>query len=197
MTSRPAARRLNNAIAKALAGMKPPDDLTVTQWAERNRRLSTEASAEPGPWRTSRTPYLREPMDAFTDPKVRRIVMVAASQVGKSEFELNAIGYIIDEDPGSILFIHPTTIDASIGAQAKLLLMALAMMPDTALTGDGIAADYNGDHYWSNNAEAERLPLRGGNWHNGAGAGVFALYLNSPRTLSNHGVGFRAAFENL
>lgn len=92
--------------------MKPPDDLTVTQWAERNRRLSSEASAEPGPWRTSRTPYLREPMDAFTDPKVRRIVMVAASQVGKSELELNIIGYIIDEDPGSILFVHPTTIDA-------------------------------------------------------------------------------------
>ena len=81
MTSKPAARRLNGAIAKALAGMKPPDDLTVTQWAERNRRLSSEASAEPGPWRTSRTHYLREPMDAFTDPKVRRIVMASASQV--------------------------------------------------------------------------------------------------------------------
>lgn len=38
--------------------------------------------------------------------------MVAASQVGKSELELNCIGYIIDQDPGSILFIHPTTIDA-------------------------------------------------------------------------------------
>lgn len=112
MTSNSAARRLNRAIASPLAMMKPPDDLTVTQWAERYRRLSTEASAEPGPWRTSRTPYLREPMDAFTDPKVQRIVMVAASQVGKSELELNIIGYIIDEDPGSILFIHPTTIDA-------------------------------------------------------------------------------------
>lgn len=112
MTSRPDAIRLNVAIAKALAGMKPPDDLTVTEWAEQKRRLSSESSAEPGPWRTSRTPYLREPMDAFTDPKVRRIVMVAASQVGKSEFINNCIGYIIDEDPGSILFVHPTTIDA-------------------------------------------------------------------------------------
>lgn len=92
--------------------MIPPDDLTVTEWAEKNRRLSSEASAEPGPWRTERTPYLREPMNAFTDPKVRHIVMVAASQVGKSEFLNNSIGYIIDEDPGSILFIHPTTIDA-------------------------------------------------------------------------------------
>lgn len=112
MTSKSDTLRLNIAISKALAGMKPPDDLTVTEWAERKRRLSSEASAEPGPWRTGRTPYLRAPMDAFNDPKVRRIVMVAASQVGKSEFINNCIGYIIDEDPGSILFVHPTTIDA-------------------------------------------------------------------------------------
>ena len=106
------AARLNRAMRKALSGMTPPDDLTVSQWAEAKRRLSAESAAEPGPWRTARTPYLQEPMDAFTDPKVRHIVMVAASQVGKSEFLNNCIGYIIDEDPGSILFIHPTTIDA-------------------------------------------------------------------------------------
>ena len=105
-------QRLNAVVAKVMASMKPPENLTVTEWAEKRRRLSTESSAEPGPWRTSRTPYLREPMNAFTDPRVRRIVMVAASQVGKSELELNIIGYIIDEDPGSILFVHPTTIDA-------------------------------------------------------------------------------------
>lgn len=112
MTDNREALLINTAIAKAMAGMKPPDDLTVTEWAEAKRRLSPESSAEPGPWRTERTPYLREPMDAFTDPKVRHIVMVAASQVGKSEFINNAIGYIIDEDPGSILFVHPTGIDA-------------------------------------------------------------------------------------
>ena len=112
MTNKTAAARLNRAIRDSVAAMAPPDDLTVTEWAEKYRRLSREASAEPGPWRTERTPYLREPMDAFTDPRVRRIVMVAASQVGKSELLNNVIGYIIDEDPGSILFIHPTTIDA-------------------------------------------------------------------------------------
>jgi len=112
MTSRRDAARLNKAIEKALGGMMPPNDLTVTQWAEAKRRLSPESAAEPGPWRTDRTPYLRGPMDAFTDPKVKHIVMVAASQVGKSEFLNNCIGYIIDEDPGSILFVHPTTIDA-------------------------------------------------------------------------------------
>ena len=105
-------QRLNAVVAKVMAGMRPPENLTVTEWAEKRRRLSTESSAEPGPWRTTRTPYLREPMNAFTDPRVRRIVMASASQVGKSELELNIIGYIIDEDPGSILFVHPTTIDA-------------------------------------------------------------------------------------
>ena len=112
MTSSLAAVRLNKVIAKAMAGMLPPDDLSVTEWAEQNRRLSAESAAEPGPWRTERTPYLREPMNAWTDPKIRHIVMVAASQVGKSEFLNNCIGYVIDQDPGSILFVHPTTIDA-------------------------------------------------------------------------------------
>lgn len=110
--ARERVKRLNVVIGKVLAGMKPPDDLTVTEWAEQNRRLSAESAAEPGPWRTERTPYLREPMNAWTDPKIRHIVMVAASQVGKSEFLNNCIGYVIDQDPGSILFVHPTTIDA-------------------------------------------------------------------------------------
>lgn len=104
--------RESASVKKSLRLLKPPTGLTVAQWAEKHRRLSTESSAEPGLWRTSRTPYLRGPMDAFTDPRIRRIVMVAASQVGKSEFINNCIGYIIDEDPGSILFIHPTTMDA-------------------------------------------------------------------------------------
>ena len=64
--------------------LTPPADLTVSEWAERNRFLSVETAAESGLWRTSRTPYLREVMDAFNDPRVKHIVFVAASQVGKA-----------------------------------------------------------------------------------------------------------------
>ncbi|MGN0444235.1 MAG: phage terminase large subunit family protein [Acutalibacteraceae bacterium] len=104
--------RLNQAIRSAVRGMKPPEKLTVSQWADKKRRLSAESSAETGPWRTSRTPYLKDILDSFTDPKVKNIVVVASSQVGKSETINNMIGYIIDQDPSSILFIQPTTIDA-------------------------------------------------------------------------------------
>ena len=107
-----AVQRLNKLLSKVMSGMRPPENLTVSEWAEKKRRLSPESSAEVGPYRVSRTPYLREIMDAFTDPKVRRLILVSSSQVGKSELENNIIGYIIDQDPSSILFIHPTTIDA-------------------------------------------------------------------------------------
>lgn len=137
------AARLNRAMRKALSGMTPPDDLTVSQWAEAKRRLSAESAAEPGPWRTERTPYLHEPMDAFTDPKVRHIIMVAASQVGKSEFLNNCIGYIIDEDPGSILFVHPTTIDA----QEYSKLRIAPMLRDSPALRQKIAAPKSRDSH--------------------------------------------------
>ena len=75
---------LNGAIKRLRQAFEPPDDITVSEWAARKRRLSSESSAEPGLWNNRRTPYLVEVMNAFTDPKVRHIVFVAASQVGKA-----------------------------------------------------------------------------------------------------------------
>lgn len=123
MTGKRDAARLNAAISKAILALRPPDNLPVSDWADQNRRLSAEASAERGEWRTSRTPYLREIMDAFSDPKVRSIAVVASSQVGKSEAELNMIGSVIDQDPGSILFIHPTRDDAKEFSQLRIAPM--------------------------------------------------------------------------
>ena len=45
------------------SGMRPDPDLTVSQWADRHRMLSGRASAEPGRYRTARTPYMGEIMD--------------------------------------------------------------------------------------------------------------------------------------
>ena len=59
--------------------------MTISEWADAKRRLSSEASAEPGPWRTSRVPYLREPMDAISNPSVERVVCMWGSQLGKSD----------------------------------------------------------------------------------------------------------------
>lgn len=115
--------KLNACLAKILIGMKPPEDLTVSQWADKNRRLTSESSAEVGKWRTSRTPYMFDILDSFTDPLIEHIVVVAASQVGKSETINNMVGYCIDQDPGPILLIQPTIDDVKRYSEMRIAPM--------------------------------------------------------------------------
>lgn len=103
---------LNKTVHRCIINFKPPEQITVTQWADKYRRLSPENSAEPGRWRTDRTPYLKEIMDAFTDSQVHKLVVVASSQVGKTEMEMNMLGYAIDIDPGPIMWVTPTQDNA-------------------------------------------------------------------------------------
>lgn len=116
-------QNLNKTIAKSVSNFKPPEKLTVTEWADKKRRLSAENSAEAGRWKTSRTPYLKEIMDAFTDPKVHRIAVAASSQVGKTEMELNMMGYVIDDDPGPMMFIMPTVDNAKDFSKRRMATM--------------------------------------------------------------------------
>jgi phage terminase large subunit GpA-like protein len=90
------------------ARVAPPPKLTVSQWADAHRRLSSESSAEPGQWRTDRAPYQRGIMDALNDPHVETIIVMSSAQVGKTELLLNVIGYHIDYDPAPIMLVQPT-----------------------------------------------------------------------------------------
>ncbi|KZL88703.1 phage terminase large subunit [Clostridium magnum DSM 2767] len=97
--------KLFRDIAKVLA---PPPKLTVSEWADNYRKLSSEASAEPGQWRTSRAPYQKEIMDSINDPTIETIIVMSSAQVGKTELLLNVIGYFMDYDPAPILLLQPT-----------------------------------------------------------------------------------------
>jgi phage terminase large subunit GpA-like protein len=97
---------------KEKAAWKLPREITVSQWADQNRVLDELTSAEAGKWHTSRTPYLKGIMDAFTDPEVERITIMKATQLGVTECLLNMLGYCIDEDPGPAMFVSPRETDA-------------------------------------------------------------------------------------
>lgn len=91
------------------AGIRPEPHLTVSEWADKHRRLPQRSSAEPGPWRTARTPYLQEPMDCLSARSpIEEVVMMFAAQLGKSETLLNELGYIVDHAPGPTLLVQPT-----------------------------------------------------------------------------------------
>lgn len=91
------------------AGLTPDPDQTVSEWADENRMLSQKASAEPGRWRTDRTPYLRGILDALSpsDP-TQEVVFMAGAQIGKTETGNNWLGFVIDRAPGPMLLVQPT-----------------------------------------------------------------------------------------
>jgi lambda family phage portal protein len=90
-------------------GLTPDPLLTVSEWADRHRVLSSKASAEPGRWRTSRTPYLKAIMDCLspTSP-IERVVFMKAAQLGATEMGSNWIGYVIHHAPGPMMAVWPT-----------------------------------------------------------------------------------------
>jgi phage terminase large subunit GpA-like protein len=92
-----------------LRGWEPEPQLTVSQWASRNRFLTRTTSSIPGQYNPARTPFAVEIMDSLslTSP-VRRVVLIGCSQLVKTEIGLNFLGYVIDHAPGSFLMVQPT-----------------------------------------------------------------------------------------
>lgn len=97
---------------KLMMQWAPPPALSVSQWADEYRRLSPEASSTPGKWSTNVVPFMRDVMDAFSDPATERIVVMASAQIAKTESMLNMLGYVIHLDPGPAMYVMPT-IDVS------------------------------------------------------------------------------------
>lgn len=115
--------------------MAPPPELSVSEWADMYRRLSSESSAEPGQWRTDRAPYQRKIMDEINNPEVETIVLMTSAQVGKTEILLNAIGYHIDYDPAPIMVMQPTVEMAKTFSKNRLA----PMLRDTPVLKDKVA----------------------------------------------------------
>ncbi|WP_134212283.1 phage terminase large subunit family protein [Pelotomaculum propionicicum] len=132
--------RLFRGILKAVA---PPPKLTVSEWADRHRRLSSENAAEPGQWRTDRAPYQREIMDSVTQAGIEKVVVEASSQTGKSEVVNNIIGRFIDVDPCPILMVQPTIETAEDYSKRRITPMIADTEVLTTKVSDSKTRDLN------------------------------------------------------
>lgn len=88
--------------------IEPPPKRNACDWADANRILPP-GSPEPGPWRSSRTPYAIPIAEACSRSATRECVVVMGSQMGKTELELNILGHRFDDGPRlPALVIGPT-----------------------------------------------------------------------------------------
>ncbi len=78
---------MSNAIRDSfIGGLQPDPELSVWEWSDKYRILTSKASKESGPWRTSRLPYAYTPMEALSvgDP-CTSVVIMKGSQLGFTE----------------------------------------------------------------------------------------------------------------
>jgi phage terminase large subunit GpA-like protein len=111
----------NDYTSSFFDGLRPERRLTVWQWADEHRILSSKASAEPGRYRTSRTPYMREIMEVMSvnDP-TEEIVFQKSAQIGFTEVISNYVGYVIDHSPAPMLVVWPTVDMAKRNSKTRI-----------------------------------------------------------------------------
>ena len=88
-------------------GLKRPEELTVSQWAEKYRILDDSSNLS-GRWSNDVTPYLVGIMDAFNNPYIREIYFCKSSQIGGTEALINILCYLIMEQPAPAMIVYPS-----------------------------------------------------------------------------------------
>lgn len=147
--------------------LEPPPDMTLSEWADTYRRLSKEGAAVYGQWRTSNAPFQREIMDAISDDRVIKIVVMSCSQIGKTEaLILNIIGYYIHFDPAPMIVIEPTIAMAEALSKDRIS----PMIRDTPVLAKRVN---DGSRYSGNTIMQKRF----------AGGHVTMIGANSPNSL--------------
>lgn len=135
---------LETLMSRTWTRHAPPARLSVASWADEHRHLGRGESPVPGRWRTARTPYLREPMDALVDPAVETVVLHFSSQIGKTEALVNSLLFALATDPGPAMFAMPTLELAGAFSQDRLTpaLRACGPLsvdaPKSRTTGDAV-----------------------------------------------------------
>lgn len=93
-------------LGKFWDSLRVPEEIRLSDWADEHRLIPpTGGNPEPGRWRTSRTPYLKEILDAASDPNVREMALAFGVQLGKTEVLINVINMHIKHDPKTMLYM--------------------------------------------------------------------------------------------
>ena len=130
------------ALNAILDGLKPDPIEPMSDWADQYRVLNQSYAAEAGRWRTERTPYLREIMDAFSPSnRCEFVTIMKGAQLGFTEALTNMLGYIIHRSPAPTMMVQPTQNLAKRYSKQRLATMISDMPVLKGLVADPRARD--------------------------------------------------------
>lgn len=128
----------------ALSLIKPPEQMTVSEWCDKHRMLDPKYGAEPGRWRTQRVPYLREIMDCFASPDVGKITLIKCARIGGTELLNNVMAFSVDARPMPIMYVLPKEPDVKdeFTGRIKSLFESSPTLRDHIPGGSGWASSH-------------------------------------------------------
>lgn len=119
------------SIRRATRNLIPAASMLPSQWAEANLEIPP-GNAIPGPIRFDNAPYQRGMLDVIVEPGIRRVSYQVGAQLGKTTVQQAIVGYFIEHDPRSQIFIQPTQGDVQTFQETKLRPMLEANPKITA-----------------------------------------------------------------
>lgn len=87
---------------------RPRPKLSMADWSERYVTLPTSTTRQSGRLRLAVAPYLREVMNAISDPRTQRVTFIAPSQSAKTTFVIVVVLYFGHQEPSPQLVVQPT-----------------------------------------------------------------------------------------
>ena len=110
--------RGTDVAAAMLAALRPPEDLSPAEWAEKHVRIPV-GNAVPGPIRFDNAPYQREPVEMSANPDCRRLTLQWGGQVGKTTGMLCMQAFRIGHAPTPQLMMQPSQNDLQVWLETK------------------------------------------------------------------------------
>ena len=99
-------------IEKLVASMRDvfsaPDTRQPWEWAEDEIVLSRRQTESIGPYSTLLTPYVREPLECFADPRVTDLTLCFGSQTSKTTILMIGAAWRMANDPAPTIWVMPT-----------------------------------------------------------------------------------------
>jgi len=124
--------------------LEPKPRMTVSEWARwRPFEIREKGATNPGPYDLSLTPYMREPLDAFGDPRVRRMNWVICPQGGKTKAAEVAVCYLLYYRPTNMLYIRPTEPDIVEGFKDRWKSVIEHNLPELVPSGEWVVTGSN------------------------------------------------------
>lgn len=99
-----------------------PEDLSISQWAEKYRVLSAHSSIK-GPYLLEMVPFFAWLMDQIQKPEIQTIVLCKPAQIGGTDFALSVLGYYAHQEGASIMCVLADQDTAEYVSNEKIKVM--------------------------------------------------------------------------